>query len=370
MTQRFLLLAVLLVVGGAGTAYADFTWSSWNPVELNADNKSSYVHTNDGDRPFRLAIEVVGASGTSLLTINDSDSFGELANYPLADSLSPVTFLSDTLFAHKATIQLHADPQSAIRVRIVGLLVDEEPATPQGLAPNWQDTAKFSAEATVKQASESVVRLVFPGVTSLSPTCTGFVFVKPDIIVTDRHCIAASAVYSRSLITGWRPCGDVTIQFGYRELNAAPTRKVRCDTAIESSAQDLAILRVSYLDGATPPTPIAVAASDLTDGEVLYVVQHPVGLPQKIAPCNWDKDDEPVAPAGKSYFRYRCDTAPGSSGAPVLNRQGQLVGIHFWYEADETAALFAIYDSLREGKDLMNRATWFKHAVALIASAP
>jgi V8-like Glu-specific endopeptidase len=354
---------------------AENRWVTWAPESLTTAGSRAdarYTYVNADGVPFRFAVDIVGGgSSGSSLEIQDADSFEVIAIHALGPELAGVSFLTDTIFAHRATVELKSPGTSPVSVRIVGLLSDDRPAGALGPSNNWQSTVKFDAHPPVRAAADSVVRLIFPGVNSVSPTCTGFVFSKPELIITNRHCIAASRQYSTSLLPGWRPCNDVTVQFGFFEAdNPLPARRVTCIGAIESSTKDLALLRVEYADVGPQPVPIPAAPIPPADNDEVFVIQYPVGLPQKVSRCNWDKEDDPGKPDSDTFFRYRCSTAPGSSGAPVLNVHGQLVGVHYWSEASTAITFQAFYEALRRGGELMNRATWHNHAALLVSSTP
>ncbi len=62
-------------------------------------------------------------------------------------------------------------------------------------------------------------------------------------------------------------------------------------------------------------------------GEPVYVIQHPNGQPKQVVFQNnrlVDCDDAPNAP----YLTYEADTAAGSSGSPVFNRQWEVLALH------------------------------------------
>lgn len=368
-----LLAGVLLALVPLARAEAEIKWAPWSPVVLESGAADSHTFKNEDNAPYRFTIEIIGGGSpsTASLEIKDADNAILLAKHDLADRLKGSMFLTDMLFVPKVTLHLKTNGSAAASVRIAALLRDDSAGGGLGPGNNWQETVKFSENAKVVAASKAVVRLIFPGVTNLSPTCTGFVFSRPDVIVTDRHCIEASFVFNTSLLEGWRPCGDVTIQFGYlKRTEPSPTTKAKCEMAVKSFAQDLALLRVSYPSGNVPTEIIRPADGPLVDQEKLFVVHHPLGLPQKISQCFWGSDDDPGEPFNRSFIRYRCPTAPGSSGGPVLNANGQLVGVHFWSEADTATTFQSFYDALRRGEELMNRATLQAHVASLLSALP
>jgi S1-C subfamily serine protease len=94
---------------------------------------------------------------------------------------------------------------------------------------------------------------------------------------------------------------------------------------------DFAVLRVRPL-GRPAPVPVATLANWMpTRGDSIYTIHHPLGMRKtysggcsvKTVPfANW-KD-----PAQLTDFVHDCDTESGSSGAPLFNKAGEVVGIH------------------------------------------
>jgi V8-like Glu-specific endopeptidase len=73
------------------------------------------------------------------------------------------------------------------------------------------------------------------------------------------------------------------------------------------------------------------SASDPMAGEDLFIVQHPAGEAKQISKINCKAGLVPVdGRATGSDFIHSCDTAGGSSGSPVTDSAGNLVGLHHY----------------------------------------
>jgi V8-like Glu-specific endopeptidase len=61
------------------------------------------------------------------------------------------------------------------------------------------------------------------------------------------------------------------------------------------------------------------------------VIQHPGGEPKQVSFIACEAIQDPVDGRGpETDFTHTCDTAGGSSGAPVFDLQGRLVGLHHY----------------------------------------
>jgi len=74
---------------------------------------------------------------------------------------------------------------------------------------------------------------------------------------------------------------------------------------------------------------------DLAGEPLLYITHHPLGMLQK---SSYTRGQFEVN-ARRTRFRYRSNTEPGSSGAPIIDRNGRLVGIHHFSTAQRNQAV-------------------------------
>lgn len=158
-----------------------------------------------------------------------------------------------------------------------------------------------------------------------SRACTG-VLIAPDIVLTNEHCIANDAA-----------CASMRAIFGYEfgkdgRLGMGP--QIACagfDPDWSNFALDVTALR---LVGPPGPDfrPIFIEDGDGTPNAPegpLFIVQHPGPHPKQVSTIDCAAAAFPVAGRGDgSDFTHTCDTAEGSSGAPVFDAAGRLVGLH------------------------------------------
>jgi hypothetical protein len=158
--------------------------------------------------------------------------------------------------------------------------------------------------------------------------CTGFL-ISSDHMVTAGHCVTSVAEMESIL---------VVFGFEMRDKNtvAAPIRDADVYRPVEllGRAQDPhgADWAVIRLDRAVAGREaLTLSSSKIPDGEPVYVVGHPVGLPKKFGGKHAVvRDNKPAA-----YFVANLNTYGGNSGSPVFDfKRGEVVGILVRGETD------------------------------------
>lgn len=129
---------------------------------------------------------------------------------------------------------------------------------------------------------------------------SGF-FVSKNVIVTNYHVIK-----------------DANEAYCYTN-NSSTKFKIEGYLAVDKSV-DLILLKVSGLDRAS----IKIATSSISPGQKVYVIGSPKGLPASISDgiVSGLRDFE-----GKKLIQITAPISPGSSGGPVLNANGELIGV-------------------------------------------
>jgi hypothetical protein len=173
-----------------------------------------------------------------------------------------------------------------------------EPRSQCGPKEDFTPIHEYQGEVQAVQEREDAVVLI-------NGSCTGtwIAAARGPVVLTAGHCAPMG--------------GEVTVAFN---VEASPDGDplVTTGTVIERSEDpDYELIQLMAQPAGTTPTPMSTQASDL-----LAIIQHPRGRPKVIAEGRYLD-----ACTGKIFYTD-LDTLVGSSGAGVLNRRGNLVGIH------------------------------------------
>jgi hypothetical protein len=156
---------------------------------------------------------------------------------------------------------------------------------------------KYQGEIASVQDREDAVALI-------NGSCTGTLIAASagPVVLTAGHCVGLGDQSLVAFNVEADPDGDPLVTNG---------------TVIEQALEpDYALIKLDALPAVTP-TALTTQATDL-----LAIIQHPRGGPKVIAEGTFLGECQGVI----SYADL--DTLVGSSGAGVLNRQGQLLGVH------------------------------------------
>jgi hypothetical protein len=169
--------------------------------------------------------------------------------------------------------------------------------------------------------------------------CCSGVLLTPALLLTNWHCGGKSMALASDM---WRhgsegnTCETVLVNMAWDDGSVA--REARCQTVeLTNKALDYALIRVAPVAGSVQTlaggAPVKFAATRPDLGSDLRLVHHAECLRKQVSyNCRvvehersaWDGASE----VGKSEFAHDCDTEGGSSGAPVFNTSGELVGLH------------------------------------------
>jgi hypothetical protein len=162
-----------------------------------------------------------------------------------------------------------------------------------------------------------------------APGSCSLTAIGPDTVLTAAHCIDDDALFlaSSSVTFDYQAkCeGNVT---NYNPIFHKVTKIFR----IGSFPGDYAILQL-----AVPPSGLGVPSIEIRPSlppvaEPVFVIHHPHGAVKKLSPSVSVTEDDSawvvVQDASSEWIVVNADTASGSSGAPLLDVAGRLVGVN------------------------------------------
>jgi Trypsin-like peptidase domain len=210
----------------------------------------------------------------------------------------------------------------------------------QGPTPSWHPLYSGTGDQIPKRAGDAVGMLVSaaddPGGKTESWCCSG-VMVARDLMLTNWHCgghnIPDSAYWNKSVVANtlidlsWDG-GAVARQYSGAEL------------VMKDEDLDFALIKVRPVAGGGGEVGGAVRATiathPLKDFDPIFQIHHAQCKPKLLSShCKvvslqfpgWIANAaDPGAP--KTDFTHDCDTETGSSGSPIFDDQGLLVGLH------------------------------------------
>ncbi|MBP2330140.1 V8-like Glu-specific endopeptidase [Kibdelosporangium banguiense] len=254
----------------------------------------------------------------------------------------PARRLWTDLFDHAAGKQalprlltLATDRVPALQVRIDELL-SEVPLVeaPEPEEPAWKGFTPDGRERQIVEGQDTLLDVVFleQGVHCARAVCRLSVAIGRDFFHGTGFRIG-----ERTLLTNHHVLHDwttgqratwVRAEFGFEIDITGQVRQpslVDCDiTSIQGSrADDFAIITTNDpIPSDAPILPLTTGATVNADDRV-YIVQHPQGLPKKIAMLH-----NLVRHADAQVVQYWTDTEQGSSGSPVFDEQWRVVALH------------------------------------------
>lgn len=272
------------------------------------------------------------AAQTTDFTLSFYDAAGSLVEAVSGTDFSDRTdYTSLMIPGDYVQVRLTAVEPPQVRFTLDQLLFQQDAARPESITPPYQleHVRAYRNHPVISKASPSVAKLIFTK-DGKPHNCTGFLIAN-DLLMTNHHCVPTADI-----------CRTTVAVFGYEydaERRLQNGQQYRCASVKASNRPyDFAVLelKASQSLGSAPGRKagedwgvLPIEGTDPQSGQDLIIIQHPSGYPKLVSvqDCNVV---EPVADgrAEGSDFSHLCDTYGGSSGSPILNAEGRVVGLH------------------------------------------
>jgi len=204
--------------------------------------------------------------------------------------------------------------------------------------PRWKDLSSYPQTSNYRTAASPVGRLKIWKSRGIA-LCTGFL-VGNGLVMTNNHCISDDGTAIQAII-----------EMGYLSRSGRlKTYSVNTTPILTNRSKDVSLLSV---DGhpAIDWGKVEFSPRELATGEDLFIIHHPGGQPMKISLDGCKAG--PKRDVGQGRFLHQCDTGEGSSGSPIFDKAGRVVGIHHRGTPDR-------------GSDAYNQGTEFVAAIEFL----
>ena len=297
---------------------------SGNLNEQNFEDEAGKV------RYFRALLAVrAPAQARWHLTIRDA-ALRPLEVFSSSQKLDKSSIWTRRIYGQGTTsFDLQADAGVEVEVRQV-ILMPESAERPYYSLPKpgvYRFVPLEKAETGRRRLGDAV-GMVMASWSGISWCCSGVV-VAEDRLLTNWHCGAPDSSFGDPNYWNQSICDNTIIDMSWD--GDGNDREFVCRKVIEKDKQkDYAILEIAPRNGRDTLRPVPVRDAPVQAKENVIIVHHPACRPKQMSlSCNVVKPSYPGwAGQGSTDFTHDCDTEAGSSGAPVFDLQGRLVGLH------------------------------------------
>ena len=302
-----------------GASFADAETSKRIPAQAIANTR--YVR-------IRIDVTDAGTCDSWLLTVRD-EKFRVVQTLSKSDfGVSGVRWTNRVRSA-QALVELARCEFGRPLIRLDEYIIMPEKATSfyssETATATWQDL--YTSETGIRRFGD-FVGMLMSSWDQVPWVCSG-VIVAPTLFLTNWHCGGTrelrdkdmwnELVLKDALIDMSWDSDDISREFGIEG-------KVSDDPDL-----DFALLRIAPIEHRGTLRPVQIRRSRVTFQEPVRLVHHPLGERKQVSLTHCEVDEvkyQGWTGRQTTEFTHRCDSDGGSSGAPVLDVDGQLVGLH------------------------------------------
>jgi hypothetical protein len=200
--------------------------------------------------------------------------------------------------------------------------------------PDWQPVECLSdsdpQQALMKTIAESVGLLIFVE-GAIVHTCSASL-IDADLILTAAHCVSFDDMVSASFTLDYvTDCGGAP-PVGYNPRFYKLTHPVRSGWEIETVTDDYidySVFQIDTTPGGIGVPPLLLEATLPSLGDQVFVIHHPRGIPKKVSRKPNDLQCQAMV-VTSDVIDHACDIEHGSSGSPLLDLTGRILGVNDW----------------------------------------
>ena len=333
-----------------------------------ADSTKTFAMKLKGAEQVRYARLLISAPSKGPYDIEIRDYSGKIlqsiGSGSVRASQDTTTFWSNRLPAEIVRVDVSGLPDKEnvkiLEYQAMPTETDNPYYSVKGNAPYWFDVYSDTFSDGVKTEADSVGMLVSSQGSAYNGfknwCCSGsMISTEPTLLfMTNYHCGGAdgSTDYWSDDI-----CHHTIIDFSWD--GDSVSREFQCmQVKVRRKDLDLAVLEVAPLvSGSPPPPPVNLRTSLPVAGQGIHIIHHPQCLQKQVSvACTVVKPQtgDWLGAGLMTDFEHDCNTEGGSSGAPVFDNDGDVIGLHHLPHHQTNSAICEPYNAAVSMSSIIN----------------